>query len=91
MKAGGFDETYRRPSIEDIELGYRLKKVGHQIRRCKEIGVKHLKRWGIISMLKADFFYRTIPWTEVILRDRMFVNDLNIRYSECMCLELSVS
>jgi len=89
LKIGGFDETYRRPSIEDIELGYRLKKAGHRIRLCKDIKVKHLKRWNIFSMLKADFFYRAIPWTELILRDRRFTNDLNIRHSERLCVVLA--
>jgi cellulose synthase/poly-beta-1,6-N-acetylglucosamine synthase-like glycosyltransferase len=88
LELGGFDENYRRPSIEDIELGYRMKKAGHQIHLCKDINVKHLKRWGIISMLKADIFYRAIPWTMLILRDRMFVNDLNIRHSERLCVVL---
>lgn len=89
LEIGGFDETYRRPSIEDIELGYRLKKAGHRIQLCKDINVKHLKRWGICSMLKADFFYRAIPWTELILRDRRFTNDLNIRHSERLCVVLT--
>lgn len=89
LEIGGFDEKYHRPSIEDIELGYRLKKEGHQIQLCKDINVKHLKRWGIYSMLQADFFYRAIPWTELILRDRRFVNDLNIRHSERLCVVLT--
>jgi GT2 family glycosyltransferase len=42
---GGFDEAYRYPSIEDIELGYRLKRAGHSIHLCKQVQVKHLKRW----------------------------------------------
>ena len=89
LEIGGFDEKYHRPSIEDIELGYRLKKEGHQIQLCKDISVKHLKRWGICSMLQADFFYRAIPWTELILRDRRFNNDLNIRHSERLCVVLT--
>ncbi|WP_342347372.1 glycosyltransferase [uncultured Nitrospira sp.] len=89
LEIGGFDENYRRPSIEDIELGYRLKKAGHKIQLCKDIHVKHLKRWGIRSMLKADFFYRAIPWTELILRDRRFTNDLNIRHTERLCVVLT--
>jgi GT2 family glycosyltransferase len=89
LEIGGFDEKYQRPSIEDIELGYRLLKTGHKIQLCKDIKVKHLKRWGIRSMLKADFFYRAIPWTELILRDRRFTNDLNIRHSERLCVVLT--
>ena len=77
LTMGGFDERYREPSIEDIEIGYRLKKAGHTIRLCKTLQVKHLKRWNASSMLKADIFQRALPWTELIYRDRMFVNDLN--------------
>jgi glycosyltransferase involved in cell wall biosynthesis len=75
---GGFDENYRTPSIEDIELGYRLTRHGYRIDLNKNVQVKHLKRWGIRSLLKADFFYRALPWTQLIWRDRNFVNDLNL-------------
>lgn len=78
---GGFDETYLKPSIEDIELGYRLTRAGHRIRLCKSLQVKHWKRWTIASMLKADFFQRAVPWTQLIHRHRGFVNDLNIGIS----------
>lgn len=79
LKIGGFDENYRYPSVEDIELGYRLKNAGYKIRLCKTVQVKHLKRWGAVSMLKADFFYRALPWTELIMRDRNPMNDLNLK------------
>ena len=82
LSIGGFDEGYGRPSVEDIELGYRLRKAGHRIRLCKSLQVKHLKRWDVVSMLKADFFQRALPWTEIILRERKFINDLNIGMSE---------
>lgn len=75
---GGFDERYQTPSIEDIELGYRLSAQGYHIELHKQVQVKHLKRWGIRSLLKADFFYRAVPWTQLIWRDRNFVNDLNL-------------
>jgi glycosyltransferase involved in cell wall biosynthesis len=81
MSLGGFNEHYRRPSIEDIELGYRLKQAGFRIRLSKKLQVKHLKRWDVISLLRSDFFDRAIPWTELILRDRIFINDLNLRLS----------
>lgn len=81
LAMGGFDETYLKPSIEDIELGYRLTRAGHTIRLCKSIQVKHWKRWTIGSMLQADFFQRAVPWTQLIHRHRGFVNDLNIGIS----------
>lgn len=77
-QAGGFDERYRHPSIEDIELGYRLTRLGYCIALNKQMQVKHLKHWGIRSLLKADFFYRALPWTRLIWRDRSLVNDLNL-------------
>jgi glycosyltransferase involved in cell wall biosynthesis len=36
---GGFDPTYSRPSIEDIELGYRLRASGARVRLAKHIQV----------------------------------------------------
>jgi GT2 family glycosyltransferase len=81
LTMGGFDETYIKPSIEDIELGYRLKKAGYTIRLCKSLQVKHWKRWTVASMLQADFFQRALPWTQLIHRNRGFVNDLNIGIS----------
>lgn len=78
---GGFDEAYTKPCIEDIELGYRLKQAGYSIRLCKDIQVKHLKRWEPISLLRAEIFYRAIPWSELILRDRRYDADLNLSYT----------
>ncbi len=81
LTMGGFDETYIKPSVEDIELGYRLKKAGHTIRLCKSLQVQHWKRWTVASMLQADFFQRALPWTQLIHRNRGFLNDLNIGIS----------
>lgn len=79
LKMGGFDKRYRRPSIEDIELGYRLKKAGYLIHLFKQIQVKHLKRWGILSLLKADIFCRALPWTDLIMNDGRIMDDLNLK------------
>ncbi|EKU99179.1 putative glycosyltransferase [Leptolyngbya sp. PCC 7375] len=76
---GGFNEQYLKPCIEDIELGIRLKQSGYDIRLCKELQVKHLKRWDALSILKTDIFYRALPWTSLILEHRQFNNDLNLK------------
>jgi GT2 family glycosyltransferase len=81
LKIGGFNKRYRRPSIEDIDLGYRLKKSGYKIHLLKHIQVKHLKHWGILSLLKADFFYRALPWTNLILNEGRIIDDLNLKWS----------
>ncbi len=77
---GGFDEGYQKPCIEDIELGYRLKQAHHSIALCKDIQVKHLKHWGPASLLKAEIFYRALPWTELLLQHQTLKADLNLSY-----------
>lgn len=91
LEVGGFDEAYRYPSIEDIELGYRLKRAGHSIYLCKQVQVKHLKRWEAFNLLRAEIFYRALPWTELLWRDRQFVNDLNLETSSRLSILLVYS
>lgn len=80
LELGGFDlQRYQRPSIEDIELGYRLKRAGGRIRLAKRVQVKHLKAWSLWTLLKSDIFDRGIPWTQLILRDKVFTGDLNLQ------------
>ena len=79
LQIGGFDESFRQPSIEDIELGVRLTLQGGRILLRKEIQVKHLKRWTLRSMTRVDIFQRALPWTQLILRQRSMQNDLNLR------------
>ena len=79
LELEGFDEHYRRPSIEDIELGYRLVLKGYRIRLDKDFQVKHLKRWTATNMVKTDIFCRALPWTILMLRSRGMINDLNLR------------
>ena len=70
LALGGFDQqTYRRPSIEDIDLGYRLRRRGSEIRLLKEMQCSHLKRWTARSLLRADVFERGIPWTVLLWRE----------------------
>jgi len=82
MEAGGFGESFKRPAIEDIELGYRLRNSHHKILLKKEIQVKHLKRWTFWGLIKTDVFDRGIPWTHLILRDKNMLNDLNVSMSQ---------
>ena len=79
LAAGGFDERYARPSIEDIELGSRLVRSGHRIRLDRDLQVKHLKRWRLGDMLATDLWRRAVPWTRLMLRQGSMVNDLNVK------------
>jgi glycosyltransferase involved in cell wall biosynthesis len=78
-EAGGFDEAkYTLPSIEDIALGLQLTQSGRRIFLDKRIQVKHLKRWTFQNLLRADIFYRAIPWSRLILKTRHLPVDLNL-------------
>jgi glycosyltransferase involved in cell wall biosynthesis len=86
MAVGGFDERFERPSIEDIDLGYRLSAAGYEILLDSSLAVCHLKRWTFWSMLKSDVFDRGIPWTQLILRYQQFGSDLNVRTTYRLCV-----
>jgi glycosyltransferase involved in cell wall biosynthesis len=88
IELGGFDTRYRKPSIEDIELGYRLRRAGHHIRLDNRLQVKHLKEWRVGNMLYTDFFRRALPWTSLILRSKEFTNDLNLGISSRLSVML---
>jgi GT2 family glycosyltransferase len=75
---GGFDDSYRRPSIEDIELGVRLRRAGHRIRLCPEVQATHLKRWSLPGLWRTDICARALPWTRLILRQGQVPRDLNL-------------
>ena len=84
----GFDTSYERPAIEDIELGYRLKSAGRKLMLDDGIQVKHLKRWTFWGLVKTDVLDRGIPWTELILRDSRMPNDLNLQLSQRVSVAL---
>jgi glycosyltransferase involved in cell wall biosynthesis len=78
LACGGFDSAYARPSIEDIELGYRLHAAHAKIRLAKHIQVTHLKRWTMWGILTTDIRDRALPWTALIRRTGHLPNDLNV-------------
>jgi glycosyltransferase involved in cell wall biosynthesis len=85
---GGFAGVYDHPSVEDIELGYRLHAKHHKILLDREIQVKHLKRWRLGKMLKTDVVRRGLPWMKLILRDKRMPNDLNLRLDQRLSVAL---
>jgi glycosyltransferase involved in cell wall biosynthesis len=85
---GGFDERYRSASIEDIEMGYRLFRAHRKLVLRAGVQVKHLKHWSLRGMMKADFFYRALPWSELTLRSGRLPNDLNLAISQRISVAL---
>lgn len=80
VEHGGFDEKkFSTPSIEDIELGFRLRRSGHKILLDREIQAKHLKRWGAASHFRTEIVSRAIPWSKLILESKGLVNDMNLK------------
>jgi glycosyltransferase involved in cell wall biosynthesis len=84
----GFDESYDRPAIEDIELGYRLVRAHRKLILDAGVRVKHLKVWSFFGLLKTDILDRGVPWTELIIRDRRLPNDLNLHLSHRVSMAL---
>lgn len=66
--AGGFDaERFPAPSVEDIELGMRLRARGARIVLDPQIHGRHLKAWTVASMVRTDFARRGVPWARLLL------------------------
>ena len=75
---GGFDETYCKPSIEDIELGLRMTRSGYRIQLCPDLLATHLKRWTLTSLIRTDILARALPWSRLIIERDAFTDDLNL-------------
>lgn len=79
----GFDvDMFKRPSVEDIELGYRLIERGGKIRLRVDMQCTHLKVWRFWNLIHTEIFCRAIPWSRLMLSGRGLVNDLNVGVGE---------
>ncbi len=77
--AGGFDaESFPEPSVEDIDLGMRLRRHGARIVLDPAIRGRHLKAWTPSSMVATDFGRRGVPWARLLLRQRSGSTALNL-------------
>ncbi len=84
-EVGGFDvKTYEVPSIEDIELGYRIAATGRRIVVEPRLQGKHLKVWTIRNSLSTDVFCRAMPWARLMISREGLGDDLNTSAAERM-------
>ena len=87
LSSGGFDpQLYRRPAIEDIELGYRITRAGHRIVLARDVQATHLKRWTFVEMIRTDIFRRGVPWLLLMKRSKVVETDLNVSKSQRACV-----
>ena len=83
LASGGFDAvSYPYPSIEDIELGFRLRQRGLRILLAPEVQGTHLKIWRLANLLHTDIFRRALPWTRLIHAKSGLPNALNVGVGE---------
>ena len=85
-QVGGFDERFRRPSVEDIDLGYRIAAAGYRIVLDPDARGRHLKRWTVISSYVSDVRDRGVPWTQLLHRYGGMQNDLNLTVTYRLCV-----
>jgi hypothetical protein len=65
-----YDEwRFARPQVEDIELGYRIRALGHRILLRPEIQGTHLKRWTLRDMIRTDIKDRGVPWMRTLIAE----------------------
>jgi len=83
IELGGFNvDMFKRPSIEDIELGYRLRAAGGKIMLYPELQSTHLKEWRLLNLLHTEIFCRAIPWSRLMLQQTTMEDDLNVSNHE---------
>jgi glycosyltransferase involved in cell wall biosynthesis len=85
LDADMFDEWhYPRPQIEDIELGARIRALGHRIVLRPEIQATHLKAWTLRAVVRTDLLDRGVPWTRLLVQQRSVITaaGLNLKRME---------
>ena len=69
LRAGGFDQGYATPNVEDTAFGQKLAQLGIRVRVAPDVEVEHVKRYSLAGLLRTDFM-RAISMTRLKLRER---------------------
>jgi glycosyltransferase involved in cell wall biosynthesis len=98
VDVGGFDAvSYPKPSIEDIELGARLRQRGLSIHLAPELQATHLKVWRLRNLMHTEIFRRALPWSRLIHSRAAGPATLNVSVPErlraliALCLAASLA
>ncbi len=80
---GGFDvKMFRKPSVEDIELGYRVRAAGGRVLLRSDLLSTHLKKWTVREVVYTDIFRRALPWSRLLIKQGEVTDDLNVNTAE---------
>ena len=83
VDAGGFDAAkYPYSSIEDIELGWRLRQRGLRIHLEPALSATHLKVWHLPNLLYTEVFRRALPWSRLMVAHGWWPRSLNMSHGE---------
>ena len=83
LELNGFDEKqFAHPSIEDVELGMRIKALGHTIRLVPEAQATHCKDWTLWRVWHTDVVRRALPWSRLLVSGKADGVDLNLSTKE---------
>ena len=92
LAVGGYDaDAFPYPSVEDIDLGRRLRGAGARIRRDPTIRGKHLKRWTWWQVVHTDVMRRAAPWSLLMRRFPGAFRDLNVSSAEKLKAALALA
>lgn len=70
-RAQRYDEwRFSRPHAADIELGNRIRALGHRILVRNDVRVTQLRQWSVRSAMRSDLRDRSVPWMQMLMRQR---------------------
>ncbi len=76
LQAGGFDQGYGTPNVEDTAFGQKLARLGVRVKVAPDLEVEHVKRYSLTGLLRTDF-KRAVALTRLKLRYRADLTNNN--------------